>query len=86
MCVKIRENPDIQFFVVGHTDSAGSTEYNFDLSKRRADAVKRYLVGSNCGADETQIETRGYGEEVLDERFKPNDAEQRRVEVRAVNS
>ena len=33
--------------VEGYTDSFGTPESNFDLSQRRADCVKRYLVESN---------------------------------------
>ncbi|MGC8030408.1 OmpA family protein, partial [Salmonella enterica] len=32
------------FVVAGHTDAAGGDSYNQDLSERRADSIKRYLV------------------------------------------
>lgn len=44
----------------GHSDSRGSDEYNFDLSKRRADAVFRYLVNKNIS--EKRLTAVGYGE------------------------
>ncbi|MES2683658.1 MAG: outer membrane beta-barrel protein [Pseudomonadota bacterium] len=47
--------------VQGHTDSLGSEAYNTDLSIRRADAVKSYLVES-AGIPAGKIETRGLGE------------------------
>ena len=40
-------NPDLKgstFVVAGHTDAAGGEAYNQDLSERRADSIKRYLV------------------------------------------
>jgi len=32
------------FLVTGHTDNVGSEDYNYELGRRRADAVSRYLV------------------------------------------
>lgn len=51
---------DSKISVIGHTDSTGSAEYNMDLSQRRADAVKSYLV--SLGVDEGRITTEGRGE------------------------
>lgn len=44
--------------VTGHTDRIGSEKYNHDLSLRRAEAVKRYLV-SSAGIMAARINTRG---------------------------
>src|SRR3954468_20551945 len=40
----IKRNANAKFTIEGYTDSLGSAEYNFDLSQRRADSVKAYLV------------------------------------------
>lgn len=49
-----------------HTDAVGDTEANFELSQRRAQAVKNYLVSKNAPA--THINTEGVGEaEPVDE-------------------
>src|SRR5213082_589678 len=56
----IQRNPKATFSVEGYTDSFGSFEYNLDLSQRRADSVKRYLVEA-MRINPAQIETRGYG-------------------------
>jgi outer membrane protein OmpA-like peptidoglycan-associated protein len=56
----IQRNPRATFSVEGYTDSFGAFEYNLDLSQRRADSVKRYLVQA-MGINPAQIETRGYG-------------------------
>jgi outer membrane protein OmpA-like peptidoglycan-associated protein len=56
----IQRNPNATFSVEGYTDSFGSFEYNLDLSQRRADSVKRYLVEA-MGISPAQIQTRGYG-------------------------
>ena len=46
--------------IAGHTDNYGSEEYNRDLSQRRADAVKDYLIGKGISAD--SLRATGYGE------------------------
>jgi len=56
----IKRNPKATFAVEGYTDSLGSAEYNLDLSERRADSVKRYLVEA-MGINPAQINARGYG-------------------------
>ncbi len=55
------ENAGLQIEISGHTDKIGSTAYNKDLSQRRANAVKDYLV--NKGVDVRRITAVGYGEE-----------------------
>ena len=42
----IQRNPQSVFRVEGHTDSFGSDQYNMDLSQRRAETVKTWLVGN----------------------------------------
>jgi outer membrane protein OmpA-like peptidoglycan-associated protein len=79
----IRRNPHATFSVEGYTDSFGTPEYNLDLSQRRADSVKQYLVQA-MGIVPEQIITRGYGQAKF--RVSPNgsieeQAENRRVEI-----
>lgn len=52
--------PRMQIKVEGHTDSIGDYQYNLNLSKRRAEAVKAYMVGKGIEAD--RLFTIGYGE------------------------
>lgn len=58
---KMKEYPKDEVVVItGYTDRIGSEEYNMDLSQRRADAVKTYLVEQ--GIDGNRIETAARGE------------------------
>ena len=69
-----------RFMVAGHTDAKGSAQYNQQLSMRRAEAVKRYLVDNGVDAD--RLEAVGYGAEHLALPDHPEDPANRRVEIR----
>lgn len=71
----------IDINVVGYTDSVGTEEYNQELSVRRANAVKEYMVSE--GIDPGIIDVKGMGEA---EPVASNDtaegrAQNRRVEI-----
>ncbi len=55
----LQKNPDMHIRIEGHTDNIGSMEYNIDLSQKRAEAIKNYLVRN--GIDESRISTVGFG-------------------------
>jgi outer membrane protein OmpA-like peptidoglycan-associated protein len=67
--------------VAGHTDNVGSSEYNRQLSQRRASAVTRYLVGR--GVDDSRLMTAAGGEEhpIAGNSTEQGRAANRRVEV-----
>jgi outer membrane protein OmpA-like peptidoglycan-associated protein len=56
----MQRNPRAAFSIEGYTDSFGSPDYNIDLSQRRADAVKDYLINV-MRISPGQIQTRGFG-------------------------
>lgn len=56
----LRGQPDMRVEVAGHTDSRGSDEYNFDLSRRRAQSVVEFLRSVDIESE--RLESRGYGE------------------------
>jgi outer membrane protein OmpA-like peptidoglycan-associated protein len=57
----ISQFPEGKVLIEGHTDSKGSPDVNLELSKRRAEAVKGWLVKKK-GVPESIITTRGFGE------------------------
>lgn len=56
----LKEYPDTNIEIQGHTDSKGSDSYNQGLSERRANAVATYL--RNRGVSSSRVTTKGYGE------------------------
>jgi OOP family OmpA-OmpF porin len=79
---QLRDNPEIEIVVAGHTDAIGTEEYNQALSIRRAEAVFRYLVNQGLAPERMRIE--GYGESrpVADNETESGRAQNRRVELR----
>jgi outer membrane protein OmpA-like peptidoglycan-associated protein len=69
-----------RFMIAGHTDAKGNPQFNKHLSLQRAESVKRYLVAS--GVDSSRLVAVGYGAEQLLNPDQPNDARNRRVEIR----
>lgn len=47
---RLREVPEAEVTIVGHTDTIGSEEYNLDLSERRAKAVYRQMIEAGLKA------------------------------------
>ena len=75
------EYPQRTAAIEGFTDSMGSEEYNQDLSQRRADAVKGYLVRQ--GVETSRLSSAGRGENspVADNESAAGRQQNRRVEV-----
>jgi outer membrane protein OmpA-like peptidoglycan-associated protein len=67
--------------IEGHTDATGSDEYNQSLSRRRAAAVKQYLV-QHHGIDARRLRDVGRGERQPVDGRDPGAPENRRVEFR----
>ncbi|MGN1285694.1 MAG: OmpA family protein [Bradyrhizobium sp.] len=68
------------FVLAGHTDAIGSEAYNQDLSERRADTIKTYLV-EHYGLNGSDLVTVGYGKTRPKDPNAPMDPTNRRVQV-----
>jgi outer membrane protein OmpA-like peptidoglycan-associated protein len=64
----------------GHTDAAGSPDYNLALSHRRAQSVRKYLIHT-FKIPEDRLLVAGFGFERLKVADQPLSGENRRVEV-----
>ncbi len=76
------DNPDLEIYIVGHTDSVGAYETNLDLSRRRAEAVVQALV-SRHGIEPARLVPAGVGPlaPVASNATEAGRAENRRVEL-----
>ncbi len=77
----LKDNPDTDVTIIGHTDNSGSDEYNNRLSERRAEAVKTFAI--NQGISASRLSTRGKGESepIADNSNEEGKAKNRRVEI-----
>jgi len=74
----LETNPDLRIEISGHTDNQGTADYSEDLSLRRANAVKNYLVERE-GIATDRLETKGYG---ASQPIASNDTEEGRAKNR----
>jgi len=77
--------PKVRVEIGGHTDAVADDAYNLELSQRRAESVRSYLIRAGIAAD--RLEAKGYGET---RPIAPNDtdagrARNRRVELRRID-
>jgi len=81
----LKDYPDTNVLVVGHTDSVGAEEYNMTLSKNRANAVTNYFVKSK-GLSALRFTTTYFGEDqpIADNGSVEGRAKNRRVNVAIV--
>ena len=56
----MKQYPSMEIELIAHTDSRGDEDYNLDLSVKRAESAKRYLIGK--GIADYRVEAFGYGE------------------------
>jgi outer membrane protein OmpA-like peptidoglycan-associated protein len=72
---------DTNILLAGHTDSTGSDEHNFELSRQRAGSVANYLATQNV--NRTRFATEGYGktDPIASNETTEGRAQNRRVEV-----
>lgn len=81
----LKRAPNAAVEIQAHTDSQGSEESNDDLSKRRAETVRRYMVYRGVNAE--QLSSAGYGESrpIASNDTAEGRAENRRVEFRVLD-
>ena len=75
------QDPDSKIVVEGHTDSQGGATFNQDLSQRRAESVRSYLVSHGVAADRVSAQGFGPTRPVADNTSTEGRANNRRVEI-----
>lgn len=81
LAVALRDDPNARVTIEGHTDSTGSHAHNMDLSNRRAESVRSYLVSNGVGY--ARISAKGMGPDypVASNNTASGRQQNRRVEV-----
>ena len=81
LATSIKNNPQTNIFIVGHTDATGTDAYNYRLSERRAASVKTYAVSQGIPSSRLTTEGRGETEAIADNTSDSGKAQNRRVEI-----
>jgi outer membrane protein OmpA-like peptidoglycan-associated protein len=77
----LMETKERKLTVEGHTDSQGSSSYNQDLSQKRADAVRSYLISRGYPGDLIQAHGIGKDRPIANNATAEGRANNRRVEI-----
>jgi OOP family OmpA-OmpF porin len=77
--------PEVRFEISGHTDNRGTAEHNQDLSLRRAQAVKDYLVRKGIAADRLTVAGFGFDRPIADNKTALGRAKNRRTEFKLLS-
>jgi outer membrane protein OmpA-like peptidoglycan-associated protein len=77
----IKQDPNSKIVVEGYTDSQGTAPYNQELSERRAQAVRDYLVSRGIASDRVSSQGYGLNRPVADNTSPEGRANNRRVEI-----
>lgn len=72
---------DGQITIEGHTDSRGSDKFNRDLSQRRADSVREYLISQGVEPERVKALGQGESEPIASNDSAEGRANNRRVEI-----
>ena len=57
----MKNNADLRIEIQGHTDNTGPAQHNMELSRRRAETVKKFLL--IYGINRSRVTAKGYGSE-----------------------
>jgi outer membrane protein OmpA-like peptidoglycan-associated protein len=76
-----KQDPEARIVVEGHADSQGAAAHNQDLSQRRAEAVRAYLISRGVAADRLTAQGFGVTRPIADNASAEGRANNRRVEI-----
>ena len=78
--------PEVKVEIRGYTDNRGSYQYNLELSQKRAEAVRQYLI--NRGIDPKRLIAKGYGpaDPIAPNSTRAGRAQNRRIEFHRIDT
>ena len=81
LAATMKNNPETNIMVIGHTDADGSDSHNYSLSERRAAAVKSYTAAQGVTGSRLTTVGKGETEPIADNSTASGKAQNRRVEI-----
>ncbi len=77
----LKETPETDVTISGHTDNTGSRDVNVKLSNDRAQSVSNFLIANGILKERLTTEGKAYDEPLADNSTAEGKAQNRRVEV-----
>ncbi|MEZ4827354.1 MAG: DUF5723 family protein [Bacteroidia bacterium] len=77
----MKNNPNVKAELAGHADDIGNDPYNDDLSKRRSEAAKNYLISKGVAENRIQLSYYGKRMSIVPNRDETSRQKNRRVEI-----
>lgn len=77
----LKETPETDITIYGHTDNTGTRELNQKLSEDRAAAVSKFLASNGVGSQRMKTEGKAFDMPVADNATEAGRAQNRRVEI-----
>lgn len=83
VCEVMAEDATMRIVIIGHTDNTGDAEQNLRVwGKKRAEALKAYMVGKGVKPEQIRCESKGQNEPVADNATREGRAQNRRANIR----
>ena len=85
IATKLGELTDFRIRIEGHTDNRGDPSYNQDLSTKRAESVKQYLIDQ--GVNSARLEAQGFGQDspIASNDTRDGRSKNRRIEFKLID-
>jgi OOP family OmpA-OmpF porin len=78
--------PDVRLEIGGHTDNVGKKEYNQELSQKRAESVRNYMVGKGISSDRLTAVGYGMDKPITSNKTAKDKAKNRRTEFTLIGN
>jgi len=78
----MKNNPNFNLTIEGHTDNTGKESFNISLSQKRANAVKAFLARQGIAAERLNAKGFGSSQPVDEKNTEEARAKNRRVELK----
>lgn len=83
ICAVMTEDKSMRIVITGHTDNTGNADQNLKVwGKKRAEALKAYMVSKGVNADQIKCESKGQNEPIADNATREGRALNRRANIR----
>ena len=83
ICAVMAEDKSMRIVITGHTDNTGNAQQNLNVwGKKRAEALKAYMVKQGVSPDQIKCESKGQNEPVADNATAEGRAQNRRANIR----